>query len=200
MPRRQYRSKGPRAVSLPFPHVFKLATDGHGQTRFAEPFCTHDHHYHLLHTSSLVRRGVELETALLQGITAQYTASRGLSHRGDDATHHSWSRGLPPALRRRHWSASFYTCTRQTATTGQTWGTRMQEALTNQTLAEDQHHQSGGEVTHTQSGRWWWEIWHLGAVDDGRDRPPHYHPEPCSCSDKSDPYSPCSCATQPPIA
>jgi hypothetical protein len=109
------------------------------------------------------------------------------SHRGDDATRHSWSRGLPPALRRRHWSASFYTCTRQTATTGPTWGTRMQEALTNQTLAEDQHQQSGGEVTHTQSGRWWWEIWHLGTVDDSRDRPPHYHPEPCSCSNKSDP-------------
>ncbi|KAI0252088.1 hypothetical protein BJV78DRAFT_1204456, partial [Lactifluus subvellereus] len=41
------------------------------------------------------------------------------------------------------------------------------------TLAEDQQQQSGGEVTHVQSGRRRWEIWFLGSLDDdNRDTPP----------------------------
>ena len=52
------RFKGPRAASLPFPHVFKLATDGHGQTRFSKLSCTHDHHYHSLRPSLGVRVSV----------------------------------------------------------------------------------------------------------------------------------------------
>jgi hypothetical protein len=148
----------------------------------------------------------------VQGITAQYTASQGLvrqiltfrSHSYPRLTHLHISLTVmmmplitlgPEGYRQR-----FDGVTGVLPFTHAQGRRRRQEALTNQTLAEDQHQQSGGEVMHMQSDRWWWEIWHLGAVDDSRDRPPHFHPEPCSCSDKSDPYSPCSCATQPPTA